>query len=180
MPAAVNIISTEIQDNSKALRDMSSSSNQNSGLLMLMGYGSDNDGDDDGGKRESMLKPVNVVREEIKMASRALPVTYRFIHDLVYGEYSAKIDSTKYNVTPEVLELLIMSSLLSAYVPNFKSRFAYMFQRYLNSCVKASAATKRLTDVLPGCYSTASVTAYETKELKELMSSGLSVNLIYI
>jgi len=37
MPAAVNIISTEIQDNSKALRDMSSSSNQNSGLLMLMG-----------------------------------------------------------------------------------------------------------------------------------------------
>jgi len=177
MPAAVNIISTEIQDNSKALRDMSSSSNQNSGLLMLMGYGSDNDGDDDGGKRESMLKPVNVVREEIKMASRALPVTYRFIHDLVYGEYSAKIDSTKYNVTPEVLELLIMSSLLSAYVPNFKSRFAYMFQRYLNSCVKASAATKRLTDVLPGCYSTASVTAYETKELKELMSSGLSVNL---
>ena len=36
-------MSMETQGSYKALRDMSSSSDQNSGLLMSMGYGSDND-----------------------------------------------------------------------------------------------------------------------------------------
>ncbi len=43
MSIASNNMSMEIQGSSKALRGMSSSSDQNSGLLVLMDYGSDND-----------------------------------------------------------------------------------------------------------------------------------------
>ena len=89
-----------------------------------------------------MIQPSDVLTEESNLLEKAIPVTYLFIHDLVYGEHSSKVDCNKYNVNSEVLELLIMSSLLSAYIPKYKSRFAYMFQQYLNDCVKTSSAAK--------------------------------------
>ncbi len=66
-----------------------------------MGLKSDDDGD--GGNNDkgilqwqSMIQRSDVLTEESNLLAKAIPVTYRFIHDLVYDEHSSKVDCNKY------------------------------------------------------------------------------------
>ncbi len=45
-----------------------------------------------------MIQPSDVLTVESNMLAKAIPVTYRFIHDLVYDEHSSKVDCNKYTI----------------------------------------------------------------------------------
>ena len=107
--------------------------------------------------------------------SLSYPIYYQLIHDLIH-KHGIHIHSNT-NVKPGILELLILSSFCSAYIPSFRSRFAYIFQRSLNSCIETAMVGKSLVDVLSGCFSKSSVTRLETDEIKEYLNSGFEVDL---